>query len=385
MHMPALPVVPVTTAPVVVADTAPTTDSVKDFGTTLSTALGEGQTGAALGDPSTNGETTTAETAVVVEVLAGGGNSLPPVLPPEVPVTPEQILTVVLEALGAKVDVDVKAKPASNDGDAPSPAASPLTTLPRVSVQGDVAPTRALPSLPESVLASVSTAPVMNDPVTSPANFLPLQSGTDSKAMPGGESFKQAVMENISRLGSVIEVAGNQQVVNHNEAATPAPAMLTNAVANAPLAAPAPAGASLHVPVSFGQAAWGQAMGQQVVWAVSQQMTSADLHLSPPELGPVSVRIKLEADQASISFAAAHGTVREAIEAALPRLRDMLATQGIALTDANVTSQEQFQQAARERGTGSNSDRAGGEQGGDEAVAETRTVTRTLRLLDTYA
>lgn len=90
------------------------------------------------------------------------------------------------------------------------------------------------------------------------------------------------------------------------------------------------------VSVPLGQASWGQALGHQVVWAVQQNVSSAQLHLSPPELGPLSVRISLEQDQASINFTSAHALVRDAIEAALPRLRDMLGSQGITLADVNV-------------------------------------------------
>ena len=38
-----------------------------------------------------------------------------------------------------------------------------------------------------------------------------------------------------------------------------------------------------------------------------------------------------------MAFSSPHAMVREAIEAALPRLRDMLANQGITLADVNVS------------------------------------------------
>jgi len=74
-----------------------------------------------------------------------------------------------------------------------------------------------------------------------------------------------------------------------------------------------------------------------VVWVVNQGMPAAQLHLSPPDLGPMSVRISMEQDQASLAFSSPHAMVREAIEAALPRLRDMLGSQGITLVDVNVS------------------------------------------------
>ena len=101
-----------------------------------------------------------------------------------------------------------------------------------------------------------------------------------------------------------------------------------------PAAAPT---ASATVPVPFGQAGWGQAFGNQVVWVVNQGMPAAQLHLSPPDLGPMSVRVSMEQDQGSMAFSSPHAMVREAIEAALPRLRDMLDSQGITLVDVNVS------------------------------------------------
>ena len=66
----------------------------------------------------------------------------------------------------------------------------------------------------------------------------------------------------------------------------------------------------------------------------------ARLRLNPAHLGPVEVRLSIQHDQASIQFAAHHGQVREAIETALPRLREMLAQEGIQLQNASVSDQQ---------------------------------------------
>jgi flagellar hook-length control protein FliK len=58
-------------------------------------------------------------------------------------------------------------------------------------------------------------------------------------------------------------------------------------------------------------------------------------------MGPVEVRIHVQNDQTTISFTAQHGATREAIDAALPKLRDMLSEQNINLVDVDI-SQHSF-------------------------------------------
>lgn len=65
---------------------------------------------------------------------------------------------------------------------------------------------------------------------------------------------------------------------------------------------------------------------------------SARLKLHPENLGPLDVRIQVEEDGARVWFGAQHGQTREALEAAIPRLRELFADQGLQLVRADVTS-----------------------------------------------
>ena len=58
-------------------------------------------------------------------------------------------------------------------------------------------------------------------------------------------------------------------------------------------------------------------------------------------MGPIEVRIQMQNDQAVVSFTAQHGATREAIDAALPRLREMLSEQNVNVVDIDV-SQHSF-------------------------------------------
>lgn len=92
------------------------------------------------------------------------------------------------------------------------------------------------------------------------------------------------------------------------------------------------------VQVPVGAAGWGEALGQKVVWMAGQQQQVAELHLNPPNLGPMEVRLTVSNDQVSALFVSAQPAVREAIEAAMPRLREMFADSGMMLGNAMVSS-----------------------------------------------
>lgn len=122
-----------------------------------------------------------------------------------------------------------------------------------------------------------------------------------------------------------------------------------------------PIGAALH------ETEWGNAVAKRVTWMVGRDIQNAELRLDPPELGRINVRISMTQDQASVSFASPHGTVREAVEAALPKLRDMLAENGYTLAHVDISSQfqqRQGEQPGRRNGSG------GGAAYGDEVEPE---------------
>jgi len=84
--------------------------------------------------------------------------------------------------------------------------------------------------------------------------------------------------------------------------------------------------------------AWQQSFGEKVLWMVNKNIHSAEIKLNPPELGRLEVKISMQQhDQTSISFTSQNHQVRELIEAALPRLREMLNDSGLNLSDVEVS------------------------------------------------
>lgn len=151
-------------------------------------------------------------------------------------------------------------------------------------------------------------------------------------------------------------------------------------------------GATTTVQVPVGKPGWSDAVLDKVMWMSSQQLNSAEIHLNPPDLGPLQVRISTQHDQASVLFTSQHAAVRDALDQALPKLRDMLDSQGIQLLDAGVGGQQgsaaQQQQAWRgESGGGAQPGRSG--YGGDETAAPASGALVAVRvsnsLVDAYA
>jgi len=108
-----------------------------------------------------------------------------------------------------------------------------------------------------------------------------------------------------------------------------------------PLLTPAPgvSHATIHTPV--GQPGWDNELGNRVSWMMRQNVPVAEVKLTPANLGPIEIKVSVTNDQATVTMTAAHAMTKDALEVAMPRLREMLADSGITLTNANVSSQAQ--------------------------------------------
>ncbi|HZO22934.1 MAG TPA: flagellar hook-length control protein FliK [Steroidobacteraceae bacterium] len=130
-----------------------------------------------------------------------------------------------------------------------------------------------------------------------------------------------------------------------------------------------------------GTPAWSEELGGQITWMAHQGIESASLQLSPEHLGPLEVHISVHDGAASVWFGATQPDTRAALEQALPRLREMFATQGLTLMDAGVSHESPRNQSKPPRATA---------PAAVSAVAATESTTTSasglsLGLVDTYA
>ncbi|MBI4740608.1 MAG: flagellar hook-length control protein FliK [Betaproteobacteria bacterium] len=208
------------------------------------------------------------------------------------------------------------------------------------------------------VAAALGHAPGNKGAAAPPPLFEPARPGR-----PAGETATAEIPSNPLSASGVqnLATAGNQ-----------APATI------APLATP------LHDP------AWATDFSQRIVWMAANDKQVAHLTVNPPDMGPIEISLNLNKDGASAYFVSSSADVRESIETALPRLKEMLAGAGIELGQSNVGSQS-FQQQAGNGGTRQGSPRwiadnailGAGSAG--RAPGQTFSAQRGNGLVDTFA
>ena len=136
--------------------------------------------------------------------------------------------------------------------------------------------------------------------------------------------------------------------------------------------------ADLIVSNRVGTPDWSEAIAGRISLMVNQHISSARIHLNPPELGPIEVRVNINNDQASVQFTSPSSQVRDALEQSVPRLREMLEAAGFSLADSGVSDQGQ-------QGSDGPEERQGNSESGMEdessAVVETR---QAIGLVDDY-
>lgn len=115
---------------------------------------------------------------------------------------------------------------------------------------------------------------------------------------------------------------------------------------------------SIEVPVQHQQ--WQRAFAERVVWSVGNNQ-SVQIRLNPAELGPIDIQLNMTKDQANIMFHASHALTRETIESSIPKLREMLANEGLFLGDVDV---RQHDSSARDQAASQEQNNNSGRNGG---------------------
>lgn len=145
-------------------------------------------------------------------------------------------------------------------------------------------------------------------------------------------------------------------------------------------------GLALSVGERFGGEKWTPAASQRILWMAGQNVSSAELRLDPPELGSLSVRLNIQGDQASLSFTSPHANVRDALEQQMPRLREMLAENGIELDQADVSDQSLSKESDDRRSSASSGRNSADDIDSENQQDESQVaVQASLSLVDYYA
>lgn len=119
------------------------------------------------------------------------------------------------------------------------------------------------------------------------------------------------------------------------------------------------------LPYTPADARFGEALGERLNWMIRDGLQQAEITLNPRELGPIRIALSMEGDAAQLGIQADHAFTRQTIEDALPRLKALLAEQGVQL------GQTQIDQGSG-RDQGSSDHQAGGHrraQNGEQPAA----------------
>jgi flagellar hook-length control protein FliK len=282
--------------------------------------------------------------------------------------------------------------------DAPAPTDTPAPTDVLQVWQGWLTNTPSAPSLAaapvgaehgsdESALTSAITAQPQRREANAPAEARAevvapaqlLSRGADAK-----EEFAVANLVPASGTAATSERAAAMQVEpvavsNDLQAALSASQPETRKVSAAPVQV-------VNIALPLRAPEWSSAFSEQVVLLVSDGGGRAELRLNPAELGPIDVSLNVQDDRVHASFTIHHAATLDAVQAALPKLEQMMAERGVQLDSVSVETNERRQEQHSEKARGGNE--AGGQRrrDGEKDNAQTnRRIVRGNGLVDTFA
>lgn len=263
---------------------------------------------------------------VGVDATAAAAPSVPPQFAPAVPMSTGAVPadTAARSDPPSSVEAAPAAAnaPAANPDAPPADAAKPPRAAPRAApvaahaAQADAAEHSA-------VAASAGSAPRLSEDVAAERTGEP----ADRRFEPMPASAQPTLRA---------ETAGVQ---SNFAAAVGSHAPQTYSIAHAKIATP------------VAHPGFGEDLASRVLFFAGQRVQSAEIALTPADLGPLSVAIELRGQEAQLFFSAAHATTRAAIEDALPRLREMFAGSGLQLADAQVGDHARRDFARSQRGS----------------------------------
>jgi flagellar hook-length control protein FliK len=232
------------------------------------------------------------------------------------------------------------------------PAPAPPVDALEAARPGPAAPDSGAPTAPVRIEAA-PTLPVAADPLPQlpePARIAVPAAGATSQQPAGMLAAQPAAAEPSANPDTALAQADTDAAVSLVPMATERAETGTRTPAQ-------PVRLDIAAPVASRE--FGADVGNRLVWMAAHNHQVAELRVDPPQLGPVEVRLSIANDQASLSIVSPHAAVRDAIQASLPRLQDML--QGLGITLGNVSI------GAEGSGHG-NFDRSGGDRAAEHPL-----------------
>lgn len=195
---------------------------------------------------------------------------------------------------------------------------------------------------------------------------------------PAGINYS-AVVDDTIQSDSILEVIGSN--LNTDQEGT---VLNTQAQASAQTSH-VPTQKSLEISLPINHAQWGDKFADQIVWLGQNNIKSALIRINPEELGPIEISIKVVKDSASVNIISPSLQVRDLVDQALPRLREMMADQGLNLTNVQVSTDSRSNNQSAQNNNSDSPFESSFFEGDEEVVQVTSIKKPPKSLIDYFA
>ncbi|WP_318446360.1 flagellar hook-length control protein FliK [Photobacterium leiognathi] len=192
------------------------------------------------------------------------------------------------------------------------------------------------------------------------------------KTLIGDQSLNKTILTS-GKTAEVLAAAGAMETVKRslgeasekeNSLAKPLSSQIGSQQATAMKMEPQIAAAQVQTPLLLTKDQAGEQISERINMMMAKNLKQVDIRLDPPELGKIQIKLTLNQDQASVQFTVNNSQIRDMVEHAMPRLREMMHQQGLQLAQGSVSqdnssqfAQQQFtQQQQSEQQAGSSSE-----------------------------
>jgi flagellar hook-length control protein FliK len=187
-------------------------------------------------------------------------------------------------------------------------------------------------------------------------------------------STAPAFAQQLQQITETTQVAGPVSQANTHSAVT--------ATGNSTLLSARPAETTgWQPPLVLTDPTAAQQIKDRVMVQIQHKLQTAEVQLHPEELGSMQIKLNLQQDQLSVQFVVQQGAAKEALEQQMPKLRELLEQQGIALSEGQVEQRQSRSQQEQ------HSARHGNHAGAESELAAVQTVQMKVsdRMVDFYA
>ncbi|MDF1929239.1 flagellar hook-length control protein FliK [Legionella pneumophila] len=161
----------------------------------------------------------------------------------------------------------------------------------------------------------------------------PILEDIKTNAEPGTEAIRSEI--EVTKVGT--EIPGSSFQMNQKAGSDIQPPVVPNYYVPK----------NFSIPIHVNHSQWSEQLSEHIVWLGHQDVKSALIKIHPEELGPLEINVKVVKDNASVNISTHSVYVKEIVDQAIPRLREMMAQQGINLSEVHIGTDTSSRQGSQ--------------------------------------